>query len=212
MKFIYALILSIAVGLNSNPIESTIQYHPEIIEQKQTIEKINDREYDWYFSQRNTGAYSDVNCGTAVIAMVLKWHDEESEETARSIRADMGHTGLTYFDEMWYYLRDKGVRVITVRSDGFDDFNENVMRVIDKGSILILLLDENILNNRSNRRIIGHYVVAYGYKKTKEDLSYFIKDPNNNRVHKIDSNTISNAVLVYVEEFVEAREREIKWK
>ena len=46
-------------------------YEKKTKEELSVKEKINDRSYDWYYAQNDTGAYSDVNCMPSSTAMVL---------------------------------------------------------------------------------------------------------------------------------------------
>ena len=55
----------------------------------------NDKEYKWYYSQHNTGVYSNSNCAIASVAMINKWKNENYTGTVESLRKEFGHSGDT---------------------------------------------------------------------------------------------------------------------
>ncbi len=46
----------------------------------------NNREYDWFIDQGNTGEHSNSNCGPASVVMAMKWRDEDFEGTVEEAR------------------------------------------------------------------------------------------------------------------------------
>lgn len=126
---------------------------------------INDRDYSWFFSQRNTGASSSVNCMPSIAAMAAHWYDENSTVTVQDMR------GTSKTNDGWtvYELRAAlDFYKVPYTSDVAD---------IDK---FISLLDEGkiILTQYSDRPLYmtGHCYVVYGYKKFNNSVTFIVND------------------------------------
>ena len=46
-----------------------------------------ERDYDWWYGQKDTGEWSAHNCGYASVTMAAKWADENFEMTVKEVRA-----------------------------------------------------------------------------------------------------------------------------
>lgn len=126
---------------------------------------INDRDYDWFFSQKNTGASSSVNCMPSIAAMAAHWYNESSTVTVQ----DMRNTGRTA--DGWT------VKELRAALDFYNVPYTSDIADIDK---FISLLDEGkiILTQYSDRpySMTGHCYVIYGYKKFRDSVTFIIND------------------------------------
>lgn len=126
---------------------------------------INDRDYDWFFSQKNTGDYSGVNCMPSIATMASHWYDQNSTATVKKMRATSGST------EGWtaYELRD-GLDAYKVPYQVENHDLASITKALDEGKI--------ILAQYSDRpyEMTGHCYVIYGYRQFKNSTTFIIND------------------------------------
>lgn len=155
-------------------------------------EKINNKEYDWYSYQLNSGLYSEINCGPSVISMALKWSNIKLDKSSREIREDMGHRGIVYTDQIVNYLNKNNIN--TNYYDFVDNNFNTIKSIIDDGNIIILLGDFGVLRNGS-RDNYGHFIVVYGYEvKEKDNISLIVHDPYFKNKKEYDFEIINKSV------------------
>lgn len=126
---------------------------------------LNDRDYDWFFSQKNTGAYSDVNCMPSIATMACHWYNQNSKATVKKMRATSG------YDDGWtaYYLRN-GLSAYNVPYTVVDATLENITDALDSGSIVLAQYSDRPLG------VSGHCYVIYGYRRFKNSLTFIVND------------------------------------
>ena len=126
---------------------------------------INDRDYDWFFSQKNTGDYSGVNCMPSIATMAAHWYDQNSTATVKKMRATNGST------EGWtaYELRG-GLDAYKVPYQVENHDLASITKALDEGKI--------ILAQYSDRpyEMTGHCYVIYGYRQFKDSTTFIIND------------------------------------
>ncbi|MBN2511269.1 MAG: hypothetical protein JXB03_13395 [Spirochaetales bacterium] len=146
----------------------------------------NDVDYYWYFDQKNTGVYSEINCGPAAVTMAVKWADETFDKNpvdARKRYRSSGGWWHTY--DIIRYLEDYDVinNVIVLNDMG------NLTTVLNTGGIVILCLDmyyitlstqselhiDSFSNNK--KKGDGHFIVIKGYMEVDGTLWFEIYDP-----------------------------------
>ena len=126
---------------------------------------INDRDYDWFFSQKNTGSYSGVNCMPSIAAMASHWYDRNSTATVENMRATSSVTdGWTAYE-----LRN-GLDAFKVPYQVGDNDLDSIVKALDEGKI--------ILAQYSDRpyEMTGHCYVIYGYRRFKDSTTFIIND------------------------------------
>jgi hypothetical protein len=70
----------------------------------------NNREYEWYVDQANTGLYSAVNCGPTATTMAAKWSDQAFLKTPEDARAAYRNNGgWWYTTDIDNYLNDNSI-------------------------------------------------------------------------------------------------------
>lgn len=126
---------------------------------------INDRDYNWFYSQLNTGEYSAVNCMPSIATMAAHWYDQNSSATVEGMRATSDLTdGWTAFE-----LRN-----------GLDSYNipytvvnatlENILEALDQGKIVLAQYSDRPYSQS------GHCYVIYGYRKFNDSVTFIIND------------------------------------
>ncbi len=147
----------------------------------------NNKVYEWYIDQMNTGTYSGENCGPTSVTMAIKWFNQSSTLTpvdARNTYWPNGGWWYTY--DITNYLNDNGVYNCTIELDSIGMLKEQ----IDRGNIAILCLDmfyityTDIPTYHVNKFYTtssegwGHFIVIKGYKVVDNKTYYEVYDPN----------------------------------
>jgi hypothetical protein len=151
----------------------------------------NDRDYNWYYDQANSGTFAGVNCGPTSTTMAAKWHDPGFSKLPSDARdAYRPEGGWWYTSDINNYLNDNNIPnyFIALSSDaGGTEYI--IKREIDKGNILILCLDmyyispEMSANYHAGKFYTtsgtgwGHFFVVKGYKEVDKNIFFEIYDP-----------------------------------
>lgn len=145
----------------------------------------NDRKYNWYVDQANTGTHSNSNCGPSSAEMASRWADSlytGSAEEARSLFRPEG--GWWYTSDVISYLTLHNIPNHTVRFDN----TSNIRELIDQGNILIsCLTTAELRRNTNNAHRVdrfysygdGHFLVIKGYRIVNDSALFEVYDPNN---------------------------------
>jgi hypothetical protein len=151
----------------------------------------NNRDYEWYSDQANTGVHSLNNCGPASTTMAAKWSDLAFVKTPADARAAYRPDGgWWYTSDIDKYLKDNSIpHYFASLSSTVPGTQQAISTVLDNGSVVILCLDmyyirsETSTNERLDRFYAanstgwGHFIVVKGYK-TVDDRFYFeVYDP-----------------------------------
>lgn len=145
----------------------------------------NDRSYEWYVDQGDTGEYSANNCGPASVAMVGHWLDESFPAATSEIRE------LIPADGGWWYSWDIS-NALEQHSIAFTEIpiedHDTLVEIIDEGAIAILNNEMGVIpfNSDAEQRVqrfysysSGHYFVLKGYAIVDGNLFFEVYDPNN---------------------------------
>lgn len=126
---------------------------------------INDRDYNWFYSQKNTGEYSAVNCMPSIATMAAHWYNENSKATVEKMRttSDVAE-GWTAFE-----LRN-GLDVYNVPYTVVDATLSNIIDALDEGKIVLAQYSDRPYSQS------GHCYVIYGYKKIGESVTFIVND------------------------------------
>lgn len=133
----------------------------------ETQQRINDRPYDWYYSQNDTGPYSDINCMPTALAMVLKWKDKAFDGTAEQLR-----NAFPQLTGGWTMLPvEKTLQRYGVAVEQRQATLKNMLADLDQGKVLFCQC------NDYDVRESGHCFVVYGYKKAGGSTWLLLHDP-----------------------------------
>ena len=129
---------------------------------------INDRDYNWFFSQRNTGEFSSINCMPTIATMASHWYNQASTVTPEEMRKRGGGTDAWTAYELRYALAASDVPYLVE-----DATLENIYKALDEGKI--------ILAQYSDRKtgydgVPGHCYVIYGYRRFRNSGTLIVND------------------------------------
>ncbi len=126
---------------------------------------INDRDYNWFYSQKNTGQYSGVNCMPSIATMASHWYDENSTATVRKMRETGGTTdGWTAY-ELRYALAAYDIPYVVE-----DVSLENITKALDRGYIVLAQYSDRPYG------VSGHCYVIYGYRQFRNSTTFIVND------------------------------------
>jgi hypothetical protein len=146
----------------------------------------NNKAYDWYLDQGNSGTYSLVNCGPTSVTMAIKWANKGFDKTPEDARQMYRSTGgWWYTDDIINYLNYYDVSNYTVV---LTDINQ-LKTYVDNGNIIILCLDMFYVDYQAdatfhfskfypaNTQGWGHFIVIKGYKDVDSQTFFEAYDP-----------------------------------
>lgn len=172
----------------------------------------NDRDYEWYIDQADTGACAQNNCGPSVAVMVEKWY-HPSESTAEAAReAYPENQDWWSVSTIVSYLQSKGVPVSEDLYFGINDLRKHV----DAGAVVICCLDTSYLPYMpSNKDGIGrfydyaggHFLIIKGYVEAGDRLLWETYDPNNWNMTNADGSPMGKNRLYATDDLQEAIEK-----
>ena len=126
---------------------------------------VNDRDYDWFFSQKNTGEYSAINCMPSIATMASHWYNKNSDATVEKMRQ------TSEYDEGWtaFELRN-GLKAYNVPYKVEDATLEKITEALDAGGIVLAQYSDRPYG------ISGHCYVIYGYRQFKDSTTFIVND------------------------------------
>jgi hypothetical protein len=142
----------------------------------------NDRDYEWYIDQFDTGIYGSKNCGPACCIMAAKWYNKDFSETVEQAReyCDLGGSGWPY-PTIQNYLKQIEIPFSIVK---FVDVSK--MKVdITEGRILLVPLNMKYISaalkpeDRVNKygSASTHYIIIKGYRVVDGKTYFEVYDP-----------------------------------
>lgn len=157
----------------------------------QKITLSNNRDYNWYYDQANTGTFSSINCGPTSTTMAAKWSNPDfsySPEHARECYNPDG--GWWYTSDVDNYLTDNDIPhdFIALSGDSTGT-QQKIIQELNDGNILILCLDMFYIRNESNKKWHvdkfyktyskdwGHFIVVKGFKQVDGGIFFEVYDP-----------------------------------
>lgn len=145
----------------------------------------NDRDYEWYLDQGDTGEHSNNNCGPTSIVMAGKWVDQnfpvKPEDARKAFRPYGG----------WWYSEDinNSLELYGIAYDLIEIKDHFTLRsIIDSGNIALInntmnyipyTSDENLRVGRFYKFDSGHYLIVKGYVLVDNKIYFEMYDPNN---------------------------------
>jgi len=174
----------------------------------------NNRNYDWYVDQFNTGKYNYMNCGPTSIEMAMRWVNKNPSITAEEIRKKYlqeENYGMQ-LSTMSYCLTDNNITNRYLRDISADKLKNE----LKAGNIIIVGMSMgNISYNMINEERVGkyfdadfpHYVVIKGYKIVDDKLYFETYDAYSWNTKYIDGTPIGKDRYYLADELVEAAKR-----
>ncbi len=131
---------------------------------------INDRDYNWFYSQHDTGPYSAVNCMPTIATMASHWYDQNSSATVEKMRDTNESTDGWYPHELRHALD-----VYNVPYTIEDATMSTITDAIDDGKIVLAQYSDR------PEGMSGHCYVIYGYKSFKDSITFIVNDSDSLR-------------------------------
>ena len=151
----------------------------------QTAYAHNDRPYDWYIDQADTGASASANCGPSSVTMALKWYNQSFAKTAADARNQYPENGGWWYNwDVNNYLNLNSVPNTNVWYTG----TNQLMGILSQGNLVIVSLDTTYLGldaagehrvGRFYSYTGGHFVVVKGWRASGNTLFFEVYDPYN---------------------------------
>lgn len=131
---------------------------------------LNERPYDWYVYQHDTGEYGYNNCMPASIEMSLRYQALPHIPSAEQLRADNLMDGMGWYDQLAEdVMKQYGLQF----TDSWDINQDTMVKYLDEGNILYVMYWSPNLE-------IGHASLIKGYWKKGDSIEFIISDPNHN--------------------------------
>ncbi|MCY6960310.1 SH3 domain-containing protein [Clostridium brassicae] len=144
----------------------------------------NDKEYDWYIDQYDTGEYNYENCGPSSVTMAIKWAKPSFNKTAQDARNTYRSQGGWWFTyDIQNYLDKYKVKNWTLEDTKESTFKKE----LKSGNIIILCIDSNYItyNDKEEEHVGkhyqgggGHFIVVKGYRVVDDKTYFEVYDPN----------------------------------
>lgn len=146
-------------------------------------EMSNNKSFEWYIDQFDTGRYNYENCGPAAAAMATKWSSNGEKGDATEARSRYKSKGGWWSVlDIESYLKDEN---ISYKEEYSIDKNV-VINQLNKGKIIILCIDPRFIDISDNEEekaglfykpSSGHFIVLKGYKLVDDNLYFECYDP-----------------------------------
>lgn len=178
----------------------------------------NDRSYDWYRDQMDTGRNAAMNCGPTVIEMSARWKDPDTnikveEIVDKYIPDETVYMGAHYTD-LQRWMKNYDIDYKLLRDYDLNSIEED----LNKGNIIIIGLDMKLLtynpvttehfdsyfNNAAVDGVIYHYVIVKGYREVDGVLYFETYDPGSAGYTYEDGQPIGKDRYYRADEFIEA--------
>ena len=171
----------------------------------------NNRDYNWYVDQFNTGEFNYMNCGPTSIEMAMRWVSKEPTITAEEIRnkyLQEERLGMM-LNSISYCLTNNNITNRYLREISA----QKVKNEIKAGNIIIVGVNMGYISyNVANEERAGkyfdvdfqHFVIIKGYKVVDDKLYFEIYDPNSWDTRYIDGTPVGMDRYYLADELVEA--------
>ena len=171
----------------------------------------NNRDYDWYVDQYNTGESSAVNCGPTSIEMAMKWKNKDSSITAEEIRNKyllQDDNGME-LSQIASCLKENNINIRFL----YDVTEEKLKNELTAGNIIIVGMDMGYISyNIINEERVGkffdgdsfHYITIKGYKVVDDKLYFETYDPFSLNHRYMDGTPIGKDRYYLAKELVKA--------
>lgn len=151
----------------------------------------NDRTYDWYIDQSQTGRFSDYNCAPSCVVMASHWQDPYCTLTVEDARALYHPSGGGWFtSDITRCLDDFDTEhSVMALSDYRDSTVNTLIENLEEGNIILMAIDVHYLEEAVNpeERVdkyyetiklgTGHCIVLKGYKEVDGQVFFEVYDP-----------------------------------
>lgn len=176
----------------------------------------NNREYDWFIDQGNTGEHSNSNCGPSSVVMAMKWRDEDFEGTVEEAREKfLPNGGWWLTSTVAQYLDSYEVEYeyLMLDSNDYEKATEDLKEIIEEEKIAILCVSMGYITRETEPELRvnrfydyddGHFLVVKGYAKVDGETYFEVYDPNNWGVKYEDGTAAGKDRYYLAEELIDS--------
>lgn len=168
--------------LNINVLKNDTVAYLSVLETEDALS--NDRSYNWYIDQGETGIHSGDNCGPSSSVMAAKWQKKEYDLTPKEARDEFQSSGgWWYTDDIEDYF-DK--HDVVYKVDDYDGTFE-IVDALNDGSIVLLCVDTSYITEEDDQDSYfgrfysyagGHFLIVKGYRYIDYELYFEVYDSN----------------------------------
>jgi hypothetical protein len=182
--FIISILLFIITSCSKEDVEK------KVIEKEVSLS--NNRTYEWYMDQKETGQFNNVNCGPTATTMTIKWADATctlSPEMGRQKYRSEG--GWWYTTDIIDYLDDNNIpNHLIALPKSILRTSDAIIEELKLENIVILCVDMYYIRFESDKtkrvdkfyktstKDWGHFLVVKGYKIEGGETYFEVYDPN----------------------------------
>ncbi len=131
---------------------------------------LNERPYDWYVYQLDTGEYGYNNCMPASIEMAMRYQELEYIPSTEQLRAENLMDGMGWYDlTAENVMKQYGLQF----TDSWEINQDTMMKYLDEGNLLYVMYWNPAIE-------FGHASLIKGYWKKGESVEFIIADPLHN--------------------------------
>ncbi|WP_078551628.1 C39 family peptidase [Bacillus alkalicellulosilyticus] len=133
---------------------------------------LNERPYDWYVYQFETGEYSDVNCMPASVEMAMRYQGLPNIPTTENLRKENPLNGLGWHSVIAQDVMNQyGLQFSVSSGLNIDD----MINELNQGNILFVMFREIDSD-------FGHAAIVKGYWKVGDNIRFILSDPALNQI------------------------------
>lgn len=146
----------------------------------------NNRSYDWYIDQGNTGYASNNNCGPSCATMALKWFNPNFNLTVEDARNTYPENGnWWYTNDITNYFNLNNMKKYVTKENVTTTLLKNQLK---QGNIAILCIKASYIpyNENDEERVGrfynydgGHFIIVKGYRVVDGKTYFEAYDSNN---------------------------------
>ncbi|MFP4457629.1 MAG: C39 family peptidase [Clostridia bacterium] len=152
----------------------------------------NNREYNWYIDQMDTGIHSNSNCGPSVAVMTLKWLNQDFAGTvdeAREMYYPQGEWWSLGTLRSYFAIYNVDYDYIFFDNEFREDKEENIAKIkkeINDNNIVILCLNMGYIPREYSTRLRtnkfydhtnGHFIIVKGFVVVDNREYFEVYDP-----------------------------------
>ncbi|MDW8803154.1 SH3 domain-containing protein [Clostridium sp. A1-XYC3] len=134
----------------------------------------NNKNFDWYIGQNDTGKYSAINSGPAAVAMAIKWTNPSQDKSVAYIRDTYESNVLAWnMNNIASSLKDSNIKYSSCDNISEDELKKQ----LKSGNILIVNLNPQYINyNDSSESRVGRFHIVDGSAYTVIIKGYKVVD------------------------------------
>lgn len=131
---------------------------------------LNERPFDWYVYQFDTGEYGYNNCMPASVEMAMRYQELSQIPSSEKLRADNLMDGMGWYDQL---AEDVMAQYGLQFTESWDINLDTMLKFLDEGNILYVMYWNTNIEQ-------GHASLIKGYWKKGDRIEFIISDPNHN--------------------------------